>query len=472
MTDVILVVDLGTQSIRGTALDRDGHVWFQRSHPIATDREAGRCEQDPLVWRDRLHELLAEAHRSLGSRIRAMTATGTLSGLVCLDDGGRPLRPAIMYGDQRSRGQAARIQADAAFPNQGGWRAHSCDFLPQLLYLAEQEPEIYRRSRHVLDSTGYLNFLLTGQMTMDAYTRFHCYGDPARHDLPSALLRNFGLEASRLGRLAEPGEMLPGPGGTPVIMTTFDSVCAYLGAGLSAFGDALDISGTVTSFGVLHSRCVADPQRRVYSLPWTGGNWLIRGSTAMSGGVLEWARREIVGGGFEEFNALVGQSRPGSGGVVFLPYLAGERAPIWSENACGTFFGLRPETTRADMARSVYEGLGFSLRHIQTVIEEQGVTIGTVRLAGGLARNGFLNRIKADITGRTVRTVRNLELTTLGCAAVAGVAVGWYADLEDAHGRLLELCPEITPDPGVAEIYGESFRRYRDLVTALGPLFA
>ena len=95
-----------------------------------------------------------------------------------------------------------------------------------------------------------------------------------------------------------------------------------------------------------------------------------------------------------------------------------------------------------------------------------------MRLAGGLARNGFLNRIKADITGRTVRTVRNLELTTLGCAAVAGVAVDWYADLEDAHGRLLELCPEITPDPGVAEIYGESFRLYRDLVTALDPLFA
>jgi xylulokinase len=466
--DLVLVIDLGTQSMRGTAVDRDGRVHFSRTYPIHTDREGARCEQDPRVWRGCLENIVTEARGAHGESIRATVATGTLSGLVCVDGNGEALGPAIMYGDQRSCMQAARIEADPAFPNWGGWRAHSCDFLPQLLYLAEEQGHVYGRAKHVLDATGYLNYLLTGEATMDAYTRFHCYANPGGEGLPEGLFSNLGLDRMKLGDVHTMGQRI---GNSDVIAASYDSVCAYQGAGLSRPGDALDISGTVTSFGVLQDGVVADDRRRVYSLPWNDGQWLLRGSTAMSGGVLEWVLREIVRGEFDEFDGLVGESRPGANGVIFLPFLAGERAPIWNEKACGTFFGLTPATTRADLARAVYEGLCYSLRHIQSVVEELGAAVGTVRIAGGLARNDTLTRIKADITGKALRPMRNLELTTLGCVAIAGCALGWYESMEESQQHLLSFCPDVEPDSKLQSKYDEGFERYRKLVEVLEPVF-
>ena len=445
-------------------MDRHGHVAFARSYPVTTHRQGPICEQDPLEWRTSLEKILAEAG-PLNSQIEAIVATGTLSGLVCLDANGAPLRPAIMYGDQRAHPQAQRIQSEYA-AHTAGWRVHSGDFLPQLLAIAEQSPDIYRQSAHVLDATGYLNFLLTGRPTMDAFTRFHCYAAPNESGLPVELFHALGLDPGKVGAITAIGDKLPAT--RPVIAASFDSVCAYLGAGLQNPGDALDISGTVTSFGVLHPHQVIDPARRVYSLPWAN-QWLVRGSTATSGGVLEWARREIVHGDFTRFDQLVQESPPGANGVLFLPYLAGERAPIWREGATGTFFGLTVNTTQADLARAVYEGLCYALRHIQTVIAGCGVPIGAVRLAGGLSRNGTFNQMKADITGKELFPLEDPELTTRGCVAIAGVSLGWYYDLAHAQKTLLTVGKPIVPEQNPA--YEAAFDRYLALTEALMPLF-
>lgn len=488
MTDgLILVIDLGTQSIRGTAVDRRGNIVFTTSRPVATDREGPRCEQDPAAWERSLNSILEEAGalKCLGGRIQGMVATGTLSGLVCLDSEGRVLRPAIMYGDQRSRPQAERIRAMDVFQDantRSGWRVHSGDFLPQLLWVAEQEPEVYARSTTVLDCTGYLNLLLTGKRTMDEFTRFNCYSSPRAAELPVELFAALDLDTGRLGMLREAGARIgalrsevarrTGLPECPVFTCSYDSICGYLGAGLSAEGDALDISGTVTSFGVLHGEQVIDPASRVFSLPWASAeSWLVRGSTAMSGGVLEWARREVVGGDFSRFNEMVEASGPGAGGVVFLPFLAGERAPLWNENATGTFLGITPNTSRADMARAVYEGLCYSLRHIQMVIETRGVRIGAVRVAGGLARNSVLNRLKADVTGKTLQVLENAELTTLGCVAVAGASLGWYRDLAEGQRALVKVRHEVVANPGAQRHYAAGFARYLSAVEVLDPLF-
>jgi len=469
MPDLILVIDLGTQSMRGTAVDREGRAWFSVSHPIATDRDGPRCEQDPLVWRASLLSILDAARDAVGPRIAAIVATGTLSGLVFLDESGQPLRPAIMYGDQRARPQAERIRQSDRL-RESGWRVHSGDFLPQMLYVAQAERDLYERTKWVVDATGYLNFLLTGEATMDAFTRFHCYAEPDQRRLPLELFADLDLDGRKVGKLLALGEVAGTSNGVPVFAASFDSICGYAGAGLCKEGDALDISGTVTSFGVRHRRRVVDAERRIYSLPWMPeGEWLVRGSTAMSGGVLEWARREIVQGDFTEFDRLVSASKPGANGVLFLPYLAGERAPIWSESATGVFFGMTPNTTRADLARAVYEGLCYALRHIQTVIAEQGVPIGTVKLAGGLARNPLLTRIKADITGRVLRQLGDAELTTLGCVAIAGTSLGWYASIAEGANALLVEAGEVEP-AGDAR-YDEAFASYMALSKALLPLF-
>lgn len=439
---MILVIDLGTQSFRASLVDRDGRCQLAYSCPIETHRDGPIAEQDPTVWRAALHSALQQIDKS---SITAVTATATLSGLVCLDAQDEPLRPAILYGDRRAAVQLPAIEATAQY-QQSPFRAYSGDFLPQLHYLRDYEPAHFQNAKLLLDATGYLNYLLTGQPTLDRYTTLTCYGDPSG-------------QFPHLGRIVEPGAII-GPAldcaQAPVFSVSYDSAAAYLGSSLLEPGDALDISGTVTSFGVLTNRQIIDPQRRVFPIPY-GDRWLLRGSTAMSGGVLEWARQTLFDGTFAEFDQAVLSAPPGANGVTFLPFLAGARAPIWQPAATGTFHGLTAQTTRADLARAVYEGLCFSLQHIVETIEQLGATVNNTQLGGGLSRNALLNQMKADVTGKPVRPQLDTEVTTLGAASIAARALGWLPP----GGSYCRPGAAITPHHSA---YQPAFTRYKALL--------
>lgn len=463
---MILIFDLGTQSFRATVLDRTGERQFEWSCPIESTSRDSIAEQNPLDWKNALFNAIEalKQNNQLTSQIRLITASATLSGLVCLDDEGQPLRSAIMYADRRPASQLPAIESHSEF-QKSGWRAYSGDFLPQLCYLRNEEPHIYSRSRWLLDSTGYLNYLLTGQTTLDRYTTYTCYADAAKRDLPAQLMEHLKIDKSKLGRIVDAGESLGVAHNfesVPVISVSYDSAAAYLGSQLQHPGDALDISGTVTSFGVLTNTRMVDPARRVFSIPY-GNQWLVRGSTAMSGGVLEWARQTLFDGGFDQFDQAVSASPPGANGVTFLPYLAGARAPLWEPSACGVFHGLSAQTTRADMARAVYEGLCFSLDDIIATIESCGVPVTSIRLGGGLSRNALLNQMKADITGKTVLPLVDQEVTTLGSATVAARTLGWLK----AGESFSKAGAAIEPQQSVALEYQEAFTRYRKLTATL-----
>lgn len=485
--DLILLVDLGTQSLRATVLDRAGRRVFSRSLPVSTSTNGAWQEQNPTEWREGMLHLLAAvgADRNTAGRIRAIAACGTLGGVVAVDPHGRPMRPALLYSDPRASAFTGMIEATSYFrelQRQTGWRSFGGDLLPQALWLARHEPEVYAGARLLLDSTGYLNSVLTGRATLEMYSGYSCYAWPGTPGAPAALLNELDLDSSRFGLPVASGDRLgtlcpeiaseAGLPECPVISIPYDSMTAYLGAGLWESGDALDISGTVTSFGVLHPDPVIDRERRVYSFPLPdSSNWLVRGSTSASGSALEWAKREFVGDGFEAFDGLVHASPPGANGVLFLPYLAGERSPLWNASARGVFFGMTGSTTRADMARAVYEGLCFSLRHIQAVMRSNRVAIGKVRLTGGLTQNSLLNRIKADVTGKTLLALRDHEMTTLGAASIVGRSLGWYADAREASASLLVTSEEYNPDPARTAIYEQQFRMYVELSERLAPLF-
>ncbi|MBL8233702.1 MAG: hypothetical protein JNL98_34715 [Bryobacterales bacterium] len=484
---LILLIDLGTQSLRATILDRSGNRVFAKSLPVSTHRTGSCQEQDPIEWRDGMLQLLATvgADRDLAGSIRAIAACGTLGGLVAIDPQGRPLRPALLYSDPRPSDYIEAVEATKHFrelQRLTGWRAFAGDLLPQAMWLSRQEPGIYGRAQLLLDSTGYLNFVLTGRRTLETYSAYSCYAHPAEPGVPAGLLAELDLDARRFGCPIASGEQVGmlcrkvalavGLPECPVISVPYDSMTAYLGAGLHETGDALEISGTVTSFGVLHPAPVIDFERRVYAFPLPGtSNWLVRGSTSASGSALEWAKREFIADGFESFDRLVSASPPGANGVLFLPYLSGERSPLWNPSARGVFFGILGSTTRADIARAVYEGICFSLRHIQAVMSSNRIPIGKVKLAGGLSQNRILNRIKADVTGKTLLCLRDHEITTLGAASVVGRALGWYSGEQEACEALLSVETEYTPQPAAARVYDQQFRTYVELVERLVPLF-
>ena len=355
--ELILLIDLGTQSLRATVLNRIGTRVFSKSLPVSTRRQGASQEQDPMEWRAGMLGLLAAvgAEKDLAGCIRAIAACGTLGGMVAVDTHSRPLRPALLYSDQRASAYTEVIEATAYFrelQRQTGWRVFCGDLLPQVLWLSRQEPDVYARAEVVLDSTGYLNFILTGRSSLESYSRYSCYALPGSAGVPAGLIRELGLDPARFGPAVASGDELgtlrpeiASQVGLPqcsVISLPYDSMTAYLGAGLCETGDALDISGTVTSFGVLHPAQVIDRERRIYSFPLPANSkWLVRGSTSSSGSALEWAKREFVGDGFGAFDKLVAASPPGANGILFLPYLAGERSPpygpktrsVWRENS-------------------------------------------------------------------------------------------------------------------------------------------
>ena len=443
---MILVIDLGTQSFRATVIDRHGRPLSESSTPIATHRDGPVAEQDPLQWRA---ALLLALERFGSLPIRAVTASATLSGLVCLDANGHPLRPAILYGDRRPASQLPAIEASPAYlacP----FRAYSGDFLPQLHYLRSAEPHHFHAAQYLLDATGYLNFLLTTEATLDRYTTLTCYGDPTP-------------EFPAVGRIVDPGEIIgraPALSNAPVICVSYDSAAAYLGTALNQPGEALDISGTVTSFGVLAGRQIIDPHRRIFSIPYHG-NWLVRGSTAMSGPVLDWAKDTLGDGSFSSFDTAVLQSPPGANGVTFLPFLAGARSPIWDPSASGTFHGITSQTTKADLARAVYEGLCFALLHIIATIESCGAPVHSIQLAGGLSRNPLLNQLKADITGKPVLPQQSTEVTTLGSATIAARVLGWLGPNDSFCATAAPLTPQNH------HAFLPAFRRYNRLIDSL-----
>jgi xylulokinase len=465
---MILVVDLGTQSFRTTVLDRRGGVVFGWSRAIASHRDGVVAEQDAREWRAALADgLRAVREAGLTSEIEAATCAARLSGLVCLDGDGEPMRPAVLYADRRAAGQLAAIEATEEY-RKSGWRAYAGDLLPQLAWLCAEEPGVYGRAERLLDATGYLNWLLTGRATLDRYTAFTCYAGAKERSLPETLFTKLGLATSKLGEVVEPGEWIGpvraewGLARARVISVSYDSAAAYLGSRLQESGDVLDISGTVTSVGVLSRERVVDPARRVFSIPY-GDRWLVRGSTAMSGGVLEWARRALAFASFEVFDDAVRASPVGAGGARFLPYLAGARSPLWEPAACGVFHGLTAETTRADMARAVYEGLCFSVEHILQTMAMCGTEVGNIQMGGGLSRNGLLNQMKADVTGKRARPQVDAEVTTLGAASIAARALGWLgaADSYCEVGEVLE------PDSGRHAHYVRAFEDYRQLAERL-----
>lgn len=462
---MILIFDLGTQSFRATVLDRKGHRHFEWSRPVTSNLKGNIAEQNPSDWKSALEDSFREILAcDFAAQIQAITATGTLSGLVCLDENGDCLRPAILYSDRRAASHLPSIESHPEF-QLSGWRAYSGDFLPQLCYLKNEEPHIYQRSKWLLDSTGYLNFLLTGKATLDRYTTYTCYSDAGAPELNPHLFHQLGIDRNKLGQIVHPGESL----GTAsqlnhaqVFSVSYDSAAAYLGSELNQPGDSLDISGTVTSFGVVSSSRLIDPARRVFSIPFQE-KWLVRGSTAMSGGVLEWARKNLFDQEFDQLDLAVTASPPGANGVTFIPYLTGARAPLWDPSACGVFYGLSAQTNRADMARAVYEGLCFSLQDIIFTIHDCGTRVNHISLGGGLSQNPLLNQMKADITGKVVYPYVDQEITTLGSATIAARHLGWLNSEESFFRKGAAVHPQTEHQ----ERYQAAFDRYQKLVRQL-----
>jgi xylulokinase len=484
------VLNLGLKSMRSAVFDTAGRRLAIAYRPIESRMGEGRVEQDPEEWWSAalatLDEVLAD--RALAARVGRLTVTTSAGCLVALDRDGGVVRAGIVISDVRASEQAARIQAHPAFEALGlpGGRVTPDLMLPKIVWLREHEPANHERTRWFAAPNDFLVHRLTGELATDAPNATKYLYDTAAGAYPLDLLAALDIDPASLPPVAARGDavmpLLPRfrdrfglRDDVAVVLSTYDAICAVYGSGVAAVGEACDVSGTVTSFRAVTDRPDRDPAGRLFIVPHVGeGRYLAGGSNNLGGGVIEWAKQVLYPDDADPYGAMVAEAidaPPGAAGLTFLPYLLGERAPVWDSNARGVFFGLGRNHGRGDMIRAIFEGVGYSVLDIADRLDGMGIAVSRVSASGGLARLDPVNQIKADMLGVPVTLAEELETSALGAALVAGVTIGDWASMEEATSACVRSSLVFDPEPARTRMYRDFFAIYRGLYDQLRELF-
>ena len=452
-------LDVGTTGVKALALSETGTVLARAEHgyPLSTP-QAGWAEQDPDDWWAAAQAALAELGWREGE---PLGFSGQMHGLVALGENGSPLRPAILWNDQRTAAECAELEERVGLERLialTGNRALTGFTAPKLLWLRRHEPEAYKRIAHVLLPKDYVRFRLTGERVTDA-------ADASGTLLFDVARRRWSEEV--LAALELPRDWLPEVGEGTAVGGAGDQAAAALGVGVHGPGTVSVVLGTSGVVFAVLPEYRADPEARVHAfchaVPET---WHAMGVMLSAAGSLRWLR-EIVGG---EFAELVGEAErwpPATEGLLFQPYLAGERTPHADPDARAAFVGLEHRHDRGALARAVLEGVAFGLRDSLELLRELGVEPALGRVSGGGARSELWLRIVATVLGLPLERTAVEEGSAFGAALLGGVAAGVWETAADAVAACVRPTAVVEPEPAWAPAYEEAYARYRLLYPSL-----
>lgn len=493
-----LGIDLGTTGVRALVVDRLGKVVGAATaeQPLSSPAP-GWMEQDPEDWW--LAACQAIPHALVragidGSAVEAIGVSGQMHGATLLDADGAAVRPCILWNDQRSAPQCEEIHARVGIDRElalTGNLALAGFTAPKLLWVREHEPERWSRVAHVLLPRDYLNFRLSGALACEPSdaSGTQLFDVRARRwsqemldalDLPIHLLPRIVPSAGRMGEVSEAAAAQTGlRAGTPVVGGGADNACAAIGCGVLEPGQVLCSVGTSGTVVAPVDLTVASPGNHVHlfahATPRT--NYLM-GVILSAGGALRWCRDalypELVAVGRDPYDVITDEAAatpPGAEGLIFLPYLTGERTPHGSAAARGVFFGLQPRHGRGHLARAVVEGVTYALRESLGLLRAAGVTADVVRITGGGARSPFWRQVLADMFECPVAVLPHDEGPAFGAALLAAVGAGAYPSIEEA-GRLIRAGEVTAPRATESAYYRRGAAVYADLYHALVPAFS
>lgn len=497
---LILGVDLGTSSLKALAIDARGAIIASamRAYPLHRP-QPGWAEQDPNDWWHALLGAIA-ALQAAGvplASIAAIGLSGQMHGLVLLDAHGAPTGPCHTWADTRCVAEAARIERRLGRQRLlqiTGSLANTSATAAKLLWLRRHQPDRWRTSAHLLLPKDYLRFRLTGVLATDpsdASGTLLC--DLATRDwspdllaalhLPHALLPPIVESPTIAGALTPDAASATGlTAGIPVIAGGGDTECAAVGMGLVGgdrdTGTALATLGTAGQLFVTVDHPQIDPSARMQTLCHAApGRWHMMGAILSGASSLDWLASTLGAPGHPiPLSVLLTEAAaepPGAHNLLFLPHLNGTRLPDMNPHASGVFIGLRPEHTRASLARAVVEGVALALREGLEIAAELHIPIHRVRLAGGANRHPLWARIQSDVFGLPVELGTTEDASALGAALLATVGIGLYLSLETAIAHLASPSTTIIqPDPTAAARYAALAPIARDLTTRLHTPYA
>jgi xylulokinase len=420
-----------------------------------------------------------------------------MMGVVAVDAQCRPVRDAIIWADQRSQREIDRV-AERVDPKRvyavTGHRLSPSYSAGKMLWIKEHDPEAYSRTCKFVQAKDFLAGYLTGTFATDPSdaSGTNLY-DLERGEWSGEMVDAFGIPPEKLPAIRRStevvGEVQPSvaeeagvPAGTPVVIGGGDGCCAATGAGVIREGMAYNYIGSSSWIAIATPRPILDPEMRTFT--WAHlvpGMFSPCGTMQAAGSSYQWARDQLAQSErvvaerlgvspYELMNQAVRQSPPGAHGLVFLPYLLGERSPRWNPLARGGFVGLTIRHGPADLLRAVLEGITFNLRVILEAFLRQGARIEALRVIGGGARGAEWNAIMADIFGLPVLRLRLLEeATSMGAAVAGGIGVGLWKDFSQVD-EMVEVQSEARPDEGRRHVYDELYEIFNDIYEALDGL--
>lgn len=482
-------LDVGTSSLKGIVLGADGRVLAQaaRDYPVATPRP-GWAEQDPELWWEAAQAVLSELDAPSAD---AIGLSGQMHGLVALDAAGRPLRPAILWNDARTGAQCVEIERRIGVERLvalTGNRALAGFTAPKLLWMAEHEPDLYARIASIMLPKDYVRLRLTGEHASDvADLSGTLLLDVAARDWSAELLDALSVPREWLPRVLESQEVsgvafatgsVPGgsarrgrSGGVPVAAGAGDQAAGAVGVGALAPEDPLSLvlgtSGVVfggegayrfDAGGRVHAFCHALP-----------GTWHTMGVVLSAGGALAWLQQALGDASIETLLQEAAAVAPGSDGVLFAPYLAGERTPHPDPDVRGGFVGLSLQHGRGQLVRAVLEGVAFALRESLLLVDPQR-TRTVARVSGGGARSPLWLEIVAAVLDLPLEVCAVTEAAAQGAALLGGVAAGIFPDVHTAARATVRVERTVTPRGDWVDAYAPLAERYAAVYPVLQTL--
>jgi xylulokinase len=491
---LFLGLDVGTSGVKAILIDAGGEVRASASSPLdLITPHPGWAEQEPEAW---WQATIAAIHAVLGQQpgetVAGIGISGQMHSSVFLDRSGGVIRPALLWCDGRTTAECAEITERAG--GEEKLKEWVCNpalegfTLPKVLWLRNHEPAAFARLATVLLAKDYIRYRLTGELaTEPSDASGTLMFDPAGMRWSEPLLGAVGLSASLLppvggsaevlGRTTVEVTALTGlPDGTPVVGGGADNACGAAGVGVVRAGEAVASWGTSGTLLAPTSEPLVDPGLRAHTfchvLP---GVWYLMGVMLSAGGAFAWYRDQLahdVAGQPDASHRLNDEAAAvarGADGVVFLPYLQGERTPHRDAAMRAAFLGLSTAHTRAHLTRAVLEGICFGLRDSLSILQRLGLAPDHLLLTGGGAKSRFVRGLLAEIFGLPVQRVNREEGGAYGAALLAAVGAGAFPDLPAAARATLERSPLEQPEPAAVAAYQAPYRRFQACYAAGRP---
>ena len=480
----VIGVDIGTGSTKAVAVDPQGNVLGTAQHFYGSVTEGRKSEQNVYVVFGAFQQSIREVVTSLQQPPAAISLSSAMHSIMALDERGIPLTPAMLWSDTRASEIAGSLRS-SPFGKEiylaTGTPLHSMSPLCKIRWLSGNEPEVFRRAAKFISIKEFIWLQLFGEFVID-HSLASATGLFNIHSLqwektalsfarikPQQLSLPVPVTYSKAGIKAEASNDMNLPAGTPFVIGGSDGTLANLGTLCLSSSEAAITIGTSAAVRITSTKPVEDVDRMIFNYRLDEKTFVCGGAVNNGGNVFKWLLESIFANHtevktYEQLLEVISQVAPGSDGLLFLPYLHGERAPIWDEKSCGVYMGLSAKHTLHHFARAAAEGVCFALQHVLSSLEEVCGAVQQITISGGLVQSAAIMQLLADITGKKLEVQQNDDASAIGAAYLAQKAIGIideYASIK--KGEAVYFLPQ----QGVTAQYQRLIPMYKALYPLL-----